>query len=219
MTNLSDTKLSDTKQPINKSNVLTFWMIVLVFALPPIAAYFMYYSGIMPEARMNNGILVQPKELPDVMLQTIDNKSYAIKSNSGKWTLLMLIDSSCDDLCKKNIYLMRQVRISLGKDSHNTERLLIRADTHLSSPASEALTDFLRDYPSMPVVTGSQDDIQVLSKFFVSVAGDTRNKVFLIDPDGKVMMHYEQELQPKYLLSDLKRLILVNSNDLADNTK
>ena len=209
------TNLSDTKQPINKSNVLTFWMIVLVFALPPIAAYFMYYSGIMPEARMNNGILVQPKEFPDVVLQTIDDKSYTVKSNSGKWTLLMLTDSSCDDLCKKNIYLMRQVRISLGKDSHNTERLLIITDTHVS--AIEALTDFLRDYPGMPVVTGTQYDIQTLNKFLVSVAGDTKNKVFLIDPNGKLMMHYAQELQPKYLLSDLKRLILVNSNDLADN--
>ena len=209
------TNLSDTKQPINKSNVLTFWMIVLVFALPPIAAYFMYYSGIMPEARMNNGILVQAEEFPDLMLQTIDDKSYTVKSNSGKWTLLMLTGSSCDDLCKKNIYLMRQVRISLGKDSHNTERLLIITDTHV--PAFEALTDFLRDYPGMPVVTGNQYDIQTLSKFLVSAAGDTKNKVFLIDPNGKLMMHYAQELQPKDLLSDLKRLILVNSNDLADN--
>ena len=211
------TNLSETKQPVNKSNVLSFWMIVLVFALPPAAAYFMYYSGIMPEARINKGTLVKPAELPDVMLQTIDNTSYTIQSNQGKWTLLMLVDSSCDDLCKKNIYLMRQVRTSLGKDSHNTERLLIIADTQAF--AHDRLTDFLRDYPGMPVVTGNQTDIQALNTLLLSVAGETRNKVFLIDPSGKVMMHYAPNLQPKDLLGDLKRLILVNSNDLATNTK
>jgi len=206
--------LSETKQPVNKRNVLTLGMIVLVFALPPAVAYFMYYTGIMPEARINKGTLITPTELPDLMLQTIDNKSYTIKSNSGKWTLLMLADSSCDDLCKKNIYLMRQVRTSLGKDSHNTERLLIMTDN--SVPA--ALTEFLRDYPGMPVISGTQSAIAKLNNVFVSVAGDTANKVFLIDPRGKLMMHYQPELQPEDLLNDLKRLIMVNANDLSSST-
>ncbi len=206
--------LSEAKQPVNKRNVLTLGMIVLVFALPPVVAYFMYYTGIMPEARVNKGTLITPTELPDLMLQTIDNKSYSIKSNSGKWTLLMLADSSCDDLCKKNIYLMRQVKTSLGKDSHNTERLLIMTNT----PIPEVLTDFLHDYPDMPVITGSQNAVATLNNFFLSVAGDTVNKVFIIDPRGQLMMHYQPELQPKDLLSDLKRLIMVNVNDLSSST-
>lgn len=209
------TDLSASNQAVKKSNALTLWMIVLIFALPPLAAYFMYFSGIMPDARMNKGTLLEAKELPDVLLQTLDKQAYTIKQNSGKWTLLMMVESSCDDGCKKNIYLMRQVRTSLGKDSHNTSRLLVLSEKTMS----DAMTDFLRDYPDMPIVTGSQNDIQKLNSFLVSVAGESLNKVFIIDPYGRVMMHYAQELQPKDLLSDLKRLILVNSNELTNNTQ
>lgn len=184
-----------------------------MFALPPVVAYFMYFTGIMPDARMNNGTLIEPEELPELALKTNNGQTFDISANKGKWTLLMLADSSCDDLCKKNIYLMRQVRTSLGKDSHNTERLLIMTDTVMP----ENLTEFLRDYPAMPVVTGSQSDMQTLNIFFTSVAGESMNKIFIIDPKGKVMMHYQPELQPKDLLGDLKRLILVNTNELAEN--
>lgn len=203
--------MSEKKAPVNKSNVITFWMIILVFSLPPVAAYFMYYTGIMPEARMNRGTLIEPKELPGLTLKTKDQQPFRIGTSNGKWTLMMLTDSLCDDLCKKNIYLMRQVRTSLGKDSANAERLLIISDAMMP----ESLNEFLNDYPGMPVVTGSQSDMQQLNTFFSTVAENFMNKVFIIDPRGKVMMHYEQDLQPKDLLEDLKRLILVNSNDLA----
>lgn len=168
----------------------------------------------MPDGRINNGNLLQPQELPELTLQTNDQQSYSIHSNRGKWTLLMLADSSCNKQCKKNVYLMRQVRTSLGKDSHNTERLLIISD----APVSASLADFLLDYPDMLVVTAKQNDVQTLKTFLASIAGGSLNKLFLIDPSGKVMMHYEPELQPKDLLSDLKRLIMVNSNDVAGNT-
>ncbi len=207
----------ETKEPLNKSNIISFWMIILVFALPPIAAYFMYYSGMMPDGRMNKGTLVQAQQFPDIKLHTIkDNQAFTLKSNQGKWTLMLLADSSCDDLCKKNIYLMRQVKTSLGKDSHNTERLLIMKDSATSSMFNE----FLKDYSKMPIVTGNTNDMKMLETFLQTIANeDTKNKVFIIDPFGKVMMHYASELQPKDLLSDLKRLILVNSNDVATNTQ
>ena len=51
-------KMSE-KEPVHKSNIITFWMIVLMFALPPVVAYFMYFTGIMPDARMNNGTLIE----------------------------------------------------------------------------------------------------------------------------------------------------------------
>ena len=136
MSNMSE------KEPVNKSNVITFWMIVLVFALPPLAAYFMYFTGVMPDARMNKGTLIEPTELPELALKKNNGQTFDIGNNSGKWTLLMLADASCDDLCKKNIYLMRQVRISLGKDSNNTERLLIMTDAVIP----EDLTEFLSNH-------------------------------------------------------------------------
>lgn len=207
------TDLSEAKQPVNKSNVITLWLLILVFALPPMAAYFMYYSGYIPAARSNKGILIKPTELPELMLKTIDDKPYTLGTNNGKWTLFMMAESACDELCKKNIYLMRQVRTSLGKDRNNTERLFVMADTLVS----DSMADFLSDYPNMPSVLGSPDDIKTLQTFFVSVAGKSVNKIFLVDPEGRVMMHYAQDLQPKDLLSDLKRLILVNSNTQSEN--
>lgn len=201
------------KEPLNKSNIITFWMIVLVFALPPVSAYFMYYSGIMPDARINKGALILPESLPEISLHTIDGEAFSINKNHGKWTMLMFADSTCDKICQKNIYLMRQVRTSLGKDSHNTERLLILNEQGVS----DEFSTFLKDYPGMPVVASEQEDAKAMEVFFTSVANNTKNKLFLIDPNGKVMMHYENNFEPKDLLSDLKRLILVNSNDLADN--
>lgn len=202
------------KPPVNKKNVLTFWMIVVVFALPPLAAYFMYFTGIMPSARMNNGTLIDPAKIPEMTLKTFKAQDYRIGTANGKWTLTMLVDRTCDDQCKRNIYLMRQVRISLGKDSNNAARLLIMSDNVMP----ETLEQFLQDYPEMPVVTGDGNNMQTLNQFFSSLASDVRNRVFIIDPRGQVMMYYEPDMEPKDLLEDLKRLILVNPNEFAGNT-
>jgi cytochrome oxidase Cu insertion factor (SCO1/SenC/PrrC family) len=210
MNDSSDTNIGhQSKQPVNKSNVLTLAMIILVFGLPPLAAYFMYFSGIMPDARMNKGTLIKAEELPEIDLHTMDGRAYDINSKSGKWTLVMLVEPTCDDLCKKNIYLMRQVRTSLGKDRNNIQHVIVLKNT----PVAEQLDVFLRDYPNLTVLTGNESAINTLDSFLISVAGDSANKVFIIDPNGSVMMHYDQDLQPKDLLGDLKRLIIVNSND------
>ncbi len=204
---------SKSKQSVNKRNIFTLWMIILVFGLPPFAAYFMYYTGIMPQARSNNGTLITPVDLPDLNLHSIDGNSFTTRSNKGKWTLLLLIEPTCDELCKKNIYLMRQVSKSLGKDRHNTERLLVITE----SPIADTLTDFLREFPAMPVITGTQTAINSLNQLLLTATGESLNKVFIIDPYGRVMMHYPQDLEPGDLLDDLKRLILVNSNDSQAN--
>jgi cytochrome oxidase Cu insertion factor (SCO1/SenC/PrrC family) len=198
------------KEPANKKNVVSFAILVFMFGIPIVAAYVMYITGYIPSGRTNKGTLITPVvELAEVeMIAEHDTKTEpaSIKQFKGKWTLLMLVNQPCEQLCRKNIYLIRQVRTALGKDANNARVLLVINSEYYT----EDLQQFLKDYPKMPVFIGDPIQFKRFSSPFETVVEDYTPRVFIMDPYTSIMMYYPEELNPKDLLSDLKRLILVN---------
>lgn len=210
--------MNDKTQTLNnlnkkKNNHMTLLAILIVFSLPPVSAYLIYFLDLLPDSRSNKGVLISPiVQFPEFIFpeSAVSSNGQTINSIAdfkGKWTLLMLVGQSCDLLCEKNIYLMRQVQTALGKDSHNVERLLIvNKRQHIKK-----LRQFLNDYPKMFVISGDNRLFNRLGKPVGAIINDLYQRIFIIDPQGRLMMYYAQALEPEDLLSDLKRLIMVNT--------
>lgn len=200
------------KKPHNRlrQSRLKMIAVMLVFALPLFIAWIIYYNpGQFSPSSAPHGSLLQPiRSLPESFkLDVYDARlesSVALDGRellAGHWTLLRLDDGRCDLACEADLFKMRQVRLSLGRDM---ERLNL---VYLSSlaPTGEHLPDMLSRHPRLSVSSWSSEE-EVYQRLFFDLA----DSVCLLDPLGHVVLCYTQRTNAKDMLKDLKRLLKVS---------
>jgi len=165
------------------------WMALYVFDIRP-------PSG-------NYGTLVTPvKKLDWPPLETVGGE--LLPNGFGRrWTLLLFSDDGCAELCRSNLFYMRQLRTLLGRDTLRLQNVLISA-----RPLSAETAIYLQEFPNLTVVQDYREP--ALYKQFEldglgTVGGEPR--LYLIDPDQNLMMYYPAENDPDLILDDIKKLL------------
>jgi hypothetical protein len=198
---------------------LTLWLIVAVCIAPVLLSY-MFYYGIRPDERTNYGELIQPQldltALPvnplvkpqaesgflDVLRATDSSEPRAILDRledfRGRWLIIRVGPSECGEDCKKALWVMRQVRLTTGRDRDRVERLWLVIDN--SVPAQAALTD----YEGTWVLGVTQEALQ--SAWNSNPLG-AETSFWLVDPLGNLMMRFPQDPDPAKMKKDLIRLL------------
>jgi cytochrome oxidase Cu insertion factor (SCO1/SenC/PrrC family) len=185
------------------------WL-ALLFVLPVIVSYSLYYSGWRPSSTGNYGELVQPaRPLEDAALTTLDGKSLRVSELRGKWTLISFSRSQCLSPCERNLYKMRQVIASQGENAGRMQSVLVVMD----NKALDRLQYAIKDYPHMRVITGPAENVAKLARQFALPAGsplDNLNRIYLVDPLGNFLMSYPADADPSGMRKDLARLLKVS---------
>ena len=202
--------MNPEKPPVNPENPARslFWYrfkllaLVFVFLSPFIGGWLAFYVFELRPDSGNYGTLVQPVRKVDwPVLQTRDGERHA-DGFVGKWRILLFAGDECAELCRENLYYMRQIRILLGRD---TERLLNVLITR--QPLDEPMKAFLEDYPDLVVVENYRGTA-LYSQFDVDEqAAGASPRMYLVDPDDNFMMYYPAENDHARVLEDLKRLM------------
>jgi hypothetical protein len=111
----------------------------------------------------------------------------------GKWVLVMFDAGACDAYCEKKLYYMRQVRRAQGKDMDRVERLWVITDG--GKPRHEIL----------PGIEGTR----IFSEPSLAVAfgGSVSHHIYLVDPQGNLMMRFPHDPHPSGMIKDLQRLL------------
>lgn len=186
-----------------------FVLLVLIFLAPTFVAWVMHNSseqGWRPEGTTNRGILVHPArplDLPaDLQIGDIALNDYL----QGKWTLLYIGSSDCDDACSNNLYKMRQIRLAQNENMNRVQRLLLVTDSAISESFAGLLE---QEHPKMDVSTMTAGQLEQLAPYFLidGVAMQGAERVYFIDPLGNLMMYYSQDADPGGMLKDLKKLL------------
>ena len=181
-------------------------LLLLACAAPVIASYLAYYVFKPEGGKTNYGTLIQPP-------QAI-NPSWLDISFSGKWTLLVARPASeCrkgNDACVELLYLMRQVRLALGKETNGVQLVWVVSDRLPVDPDIKQAYD--------PETAG----------FIIVPAPDSKNGaawltwlnqqnlgrgIQLIDPSGEKMMVFPDKAESKDFVrmrKDLDRLLKLN---------
>ncbi len=181
-------------------------LLLLACAAPVIASYLAYYVFKPEGGKTNYGTLIQPP-------QAI-NPSWLDISFSGKWTLLVARPASeCrkgNDACVELLYLMRQVRLALGKEKNRVQLVWVVSDRLPVDPDIKQAYD--------PETAG----------FIIVPAPDPKNstawltwlnqqnlgrEIQLIDPSGEKMMVFPDKAESKDFVrmrKDLDRLLKLN---------
>ncbi len=188
---------------------LTFIVIVMLFALPLLAAWWLYLGtekGWSWGTSNHGELLVPAQPLDAFALPAPDGSEFTLSDLQGKWTLIFIAPAVCDEVCKKNIYHMRQVRTSLGREMGRVQRLLILA----SEDQWRGLSDYLQHYPATKVLLDAGQETVLRNRSFTSNLKISESKIYLVDPLGNLMMAFPQSLDPKHMLKDLKKLLKIS---------
>jgi cytochrome oxidase Cu insertion factor (SCO1/SenC/PrrC family) len=185
-----------------------FLLLAALFFVPLALAFWLYYGGNdwRPAGSTNKGDLIDPAvPLPSVALSKPDGTRTAPDFLQGKWTVAYLGDGTCDERCRKALYLSRQSRIALNKDIDRVQRVFLA-----TGPAID--TAFMAsEHPDLLLAQlGNDADSQALLAKFPALGGvppAQAGRLYLIDPLGNLVLSYSAAAPDKALLTDVKKLL------------
>ncbi len=176
---------------------------VVVFAAPVLAAWFFYFNPeYLPSTRSNRGELMQPA-IPlsaDLGLRNADSSPLDTDQFKGKWTLISLNAAPCEQACRNKLIALRQIRLALGETRYSVERLQILTGT-------EAAPDTDDEFEGMKVALA---DTRLLTALGGSETA--RERLYILDPVGNLMMRYAPDAPVKDTLKDMERLLKASKN-------
>lgn len=185
-------------------------LLMLLFLMPPVVAYVLYYADFRPSSVASSGQLVEPlRPLGDADLETIEGKKFTLSELQSKWTLLYFGGPDCDDVCRQNLYKVHQVRLTQSKNIGRVNSVYItRADT-----PKDRIAELHQTYPDLVILLAQAETHARLRALMPDGPGATLQsgqQVYIVDPIGNIMMMYKADADPSGMKKDLKRLLKVS---------
>jgi glutathione peroxidase-family protein len=186
-------------EPAQNRGRWKLFAVILVCAAPMIASYLAYYV-IKPQGRNNYGELIDPRAhpIPALASTTLDGKPARLEDFKGKWVMLKVGAGDCADACQKQLFAMRQLRLMQGKEQDRVERVWLVTD---SSPLDTML---IRQYDGMHMLRARADAV---AKWLPADAGSVADHIWLIDPQGHLMMRFPKDPEPRKVHKDIAKLL------------
>lgn len=97
-------------------------LLILAICASPVVLGTLAYWFYRSESTTNYGSFIEPQR-----------QAEGLEAYRGKWVLLTSDSPRCDEACAKRLYLIRQIRLTQGKDKERVERVLL-----LSEPGKAA---------------------------------------------------------------------------------
>ncbi len=193
-------ELSNTQLPPNKTNGRKILLILaIIFVLPFTLAATLHLLNLKPSGHSYGNLIQPPQALAFPVLHDMQGKAFKREQWLKKWSIVMIDSDGCAASCQEKIHLLKQVHVLLNKDAHRLQRvLLVPTETK-----SEAIASLQKQYPDLLVLAGANVETSKFAQAF-NVAGA---QVYLVDPFGNLMMSYPEQMDPKGVFSDLKRLL------------
>ena len=182
-------------------------LLLLACASPVIASYFAYYVIKPAGGKTNLGTLVYPAQ--DF------NTAWLDVPVKGKWTLLIARPAGeCqikDEKCIEALFLMRQVRVAMGRESGRLQLVWVNTDGKPVDP--EVIKIYDEKAAGLQVVSLPSDPkIRAEFEAWLSKEG-AGQQIQLIDPSPAKMMYFPVTNSPKEFSSmkkDLEKLLKLN---------
>jgi hypothetical protein len=173
--------------------------VLLVCASPVIASYLAYYV-FPPTGRTNYGELIQPQRpVPELRLSQPSGESAHWTPLLGQWVLLQVDGGACPGPCADKLYALRQQRTMTGKHRDRLERVWLIADDATPGPQT------LEGYEGTVILRA---DAQQLTTWLEVAPGRALSDyLFVIDPQGNLMMRFLADGDPKRIHKDISRLL------------
>ena len=164
--------------------------IFLITLIPLALAYFMAYTGFgLPEGTKNNG---------ELMPAGLTVPSSLITDEDRIWRLVVVSDK-CDDLCQQQVYKLQQLYISMPKQSERLKAVWVSNDDDFDPNNMTADVDFNHVKLS--------HDKAVFNWFNEQSLPWQDQSIWLVDPNGILVLKFPPDLSGRAMISDIKWLL------------
>ncbi|VAW77292.1 hypothetical protein MNBD_GAMMA15-260 [hydrothermal vent metagenome] len=205
--NESDNNTAVQKGKGQRRARISMLLVLGLFALPMTLAVLVItlFPDWKPDTTTNNGDLVQPvRKLPAFQLQPLKGEPIDETFLRGKWTILYLAKGECDRACVEQLYNIRQIRLTQGKNIDRLRRLMLWSDEGVSDAKRQELQTH---FPGQ-VIAPAGDKAALLQAFSLDEQDPlTANRIYLVDPLGFLMMKYDPGEKPQGMIKDLEKLL------------
>ena len=188
-----------------RRSLFPLWAMLAVFALPVVSAWFLYLNPeYLPTTRSNRGDLIEAiVTLPTGEdLLSVEGAPFDSDKLSGRWTLVVLGQASCSEPCLEKLREIRQIRLALGESRLSVERLLLATDSGFVVESELAGTQVATLTPA-----GAQHLLDQLGD-----DASAYDRIYILDPMGRLMMRYRADAPAKDILKDMERLLKASKN-------
>lgn len=167
----------------NKWVVHIIWLTALI---PMAIAWSMAYLGDELDLGARNHGEMAPAgiSVPTQLSKTLD----------GKWGLILL-SQDCQQHCEQQLYRLRQLHTALGRERERVHSLWL-SDRSVTPPATLELKHVASSTAPAMLEWFNQQNLQWQDQ-----------GIWLIDPNGILVMRFPPELNGKQILSDLRWLL------------
>ncbi len=182
-------------------------LIVLAVIVPITLSVLLYlHADWFALGRSNHGKLVRPPVKIDMAALARPFAASPLPSDffRGHWTMVYIGSPRCDAICREALYVTRQIRLGMGRNIQRVQRLYIVRGDRVDKPKA-----LRHAHPDLTVVLAPGMAGRRFAKEFTSRAGS--DSIYLVDPNGLLMMTYPVKAKPLGLLKDLRHLLKVNA--------
>lgn len=180
------------------------WVLLLlavICAAPIAVSYFMYYVVKPTGGSTNYGALIDPQRpIPDSLVVTgADGKPLKLASLHGRWLMISVDASACDKACATKLYFMRQIRAAQGPERERVVEVWLRTD------AGKVADVMQTAYPNTDMLIA--DPAQVTAWLPADTGTRITDHIYLVDPNGNLMMSFPKDANPSKIKGDLTKLL------------
>jgi len=217
MNNSAPVELTPAQRRSNQVKLLVLWLIPVALMLIAGATYYLAQTGQLTLGSKNNGVLIRPplqmtdllEGNPAALIEGVERKAGSLLQ--GKWTMVVPVESGCDQRCRDALYLTRQLHVRLNKDAYRVQRVFMYESTVSPNQKPAALdAEFLefleQEHPRIATLPVAR---RISTALMNSTTGlnEERASFFLVDPEGWAMMYYLDQHEGNAVLADLKHLL------------
>jgi len=192
-----------------RRNRIKLLAILALFLLPPVSAWVVWknYQETGAQSTTNAGTLVAPaRPLAVAGLRQADGSPMGQADFRGRWTYVMFAPRECDERCIQQLYLTRQIRLAMNKDTPRVQRLLVLGE----DPTPEFARQLSDEHADLRWVVREAAAGTLLDSFRGDDFDTTGEQYFLVDPLGNLMMHYDLDVPTKGMMKDLQKLLKIS---------
>ena len=187
---------------------LKMLLLLVVCAAPVIASYLAYFV-IRPDGRTNYSELILPtRPIPTALpLADLEGRALRAETLKGQWLLVVVSGGACDAVCERYLWIQRQLREALGRDSERLDKVWLIDDA--VTPRVETLNAVRSGGASATVLRVPREALAT----WLAVPRGSRleSHMAIVDPMGDWMMRVPADPDPARLKRDVERLLRASS--------
>lgn len=212
---MSEASAENVKPVSNRKAVFVVALLFSIFLVPYTYVMYLYKTGDMPEiGTTEKGTFLAPKiNISDMPLQmsqlSVTTENWKVESIKGQWGILNFVPNNCEKTCLDRLFNTQQVLKALTRYKGRSEQIAVITG---NGSHSEELKTVIGLKDSLFVIhNGDELSQYILSSQGFSEVENLNDYIFIMDPEGSLLIYYSAQNEMKEMLRDLKRLLKVSA--------